>query len=315
MLNGTKKCFFILALTGLSFAASPLWATPERDDPGVIAYWNNVANLIETGKYQEAEKILEKALRDSYEDACYYMGMLHVRKKDSRKAVYYFKKGAEQNELNSEFKLAQLYAVGWGIPRNEAESFRLFKKIADRSGYPEALFQTGRMLLVGEGTPVDRSEAVRYLKQVSDPRCGTEMLPHAQHLLGVYYLEEAEKCGDAGRKKELFADAVRILKLAAASKISGAWITLGGIYYKGRDGRKPDPEKAVLCYLAAVAIDAPAEAHYNLGVIAIENKDYDEALKWMQLAAAQGNLKAKHFVEKDYPKFKGVRTAPERKIR
>ena len=313
MLNSTKKCFSVLALTGVSLMCSPLWATAERDDPGVVAYWNNVANLIESKRYKEAEKILEKALRDDYEDACYYMGMLHVRKGEKEKALFYFRKGAALEEINSMFKLAQLYALGWGVAKNEAEAFRLLKKTADRSGYPEAIFQTGRMLLVGEGTSPDRSKAVYYLKQVSDPRCGTEMLPQAQHLLGTYFLEEAEKCGETGRKKELFADAVRILRLAAANKVSGAWISLGGIYYNGSDGSKPDPEKAVLCYLAAVAIDAPVKAHYNLGVIALQNKDYDEALRWMQLAAAQGDPQAKHFVEKDYPKLKGVRTAPEKK--
>lgn len=288
MSAGSGKFFLTLITVSISFAAFSLGAAHLRSDPADTMHLEGIQTMIGNGQYIRAEQLLEEAIRRDCKEACYYMGMLHARKGEKSKAAFYFKKGAALNDANSEFKLAQLYSLGWGVPKDKARAFAMFKKISDRFGYAEAMLETGRMLLTGEGTAVNRSEAVRYLKQISAPG-SSKVLPAAQYLLGSYYLEEAEMTGDTDRQKEFFGKGLQLLRLAGSGKVSEAWITLGNIYYNGKFDLESDREKARLCFYAAVAIDGSPKAQYQLGVIAMENRETEEAHRWMQLASRQRN--------------------------
>ena len=295
----------LLAAAGFVFMPT-LKGTQE-----IESEYDEITALIEKKQFKEASALLEDPLRRQEPEAFYYAGMICVYQKDTANALRRFEKGSELQDLNCMYKLAHMYALGIGIAKDPAKAFHLLKKVADRSGHREALFQTGRMLLLGEGTAPDTTEALLYLRRAGEPAENFEASPKAQLLLGAFYREKVDQEKDADKKKELLNEAVRFLKYAAANKESEAWITLGGIYYQGVGGVTPDKSIAELCYSAA-ASHGSAKGFYNLGVLAIDRKNFDEALMWMKKAAELGDTQAVRFVEKDYPKYKKSLTMPRK---
>ena len=51
--------------------------------------------------------------------------------KDFKKAVYWFTKAAEQDNVNSVFSLAGLYETGTGVPQDKMKALQLYSKAAE----------------------------------------------------------------------------------------------------------------------------------------------------------------------------------------
>ena len=305
MIDRGKKFVFAAFVATSALLLPQLDAAPAPELEEKKTFEKTVA-LMTAQKFKEAEKLLEGLLRKNSPRAYYYMGMIQARKNDPQKTLAYFRKGTELGDLDCTFKLACLYSMGWGIPKDMPGAFALFKKVAERSGYPEAYFQMGRMLIIGEGLPADQKAAVKYLKAAAEPE-SKENEPHpvAPYLLGTFFKEEAAKTKDAAKQKELWNNAFYYLELAAERKVCGAWLNLGNMYYYGNGISEPDKDRALLCFKAAAADAQHAPTAWsNIAAIALEKGDPDEALKWMKLAAEKGNAAAQKFLREGYAHYK-----------
>ena len=313
-----KKLVFAAFIAFFALLTPQLAAAPLPEKAGK-KFFEKVTALVNAQKYKEAEALLAGPLSKNSPEAHYYMGVIQTRLKDPKKALYHFQKGAELNEINSIFKLACIHSMGWGTPKDMPKAFALFKIVAERSGYPEAYFQMGRMLLIGEGLPADQTAAVKYLKAAAEPDSEANTPhPNAPYLLGTFYKEQAPKTADAAKQKELWNSAFYYLELAAERNVGGAWLTLGNMYYFGNGISEADKERAVLCYKAAAAHEEQiAKACSNIAAVALEKGDADEALKWMKLAAERGNAAAQRFVREDYARYKkkNAGKTPEKKVK
>lgn len=80
----------------------------------------------------------------SYED-----GLAAYESNDFKKAAEIWQELAEQGNIPSQLKMAELYSRGSGVKRDRAAAFKLYNSAADR-GSLEAMFQLGLIYMSGQ---------------------------------------------------------------------------------------------------------------------------------------------------------------------
>ena len=65
---------------------------------------------------------------------------------------------AKQGKLYAQFNLGIMYQIGRGIPQNDAEAFKWYRKAAEQ-GYATAQFNIGLRYAQGEGVPENSIKA------------------------------------------------------------------------------------------------------------------------------------------------------------
>jgi uncharacterized protein len=80
---------------------------------------------------------------------------------DETKALAELGMAAAQNNL------ALMYDNGEGVPENDAEAVKWYRKAADQ-GLVEAQFNLGNMYESGEGVPENDAEAVKWYRKAAD---------------------------------------------------------------------------------------------------------------------------------------------------
>ena len=115
--------------------------------------------------------------------------------------------------------------------------------------------------------------------------------------------------------------AARSLQLARESSAKGSrygQCTLGMLHSEGAGGLETDHTQAAALFRLAAAQNL-AEAQCNLGILYYDGcvvaPDFVEALRWWQLAAAQGHPAALNFVGQCYERGHGVRKCKAAAIR
>lgn len=84
--------------------------------------------------------------------------------KNEIEAVKWYRKAADQGHAIAEFNLALCYEQGIGIPRNSEEAFRWYK-LAAVHGNIEAQNSTGYCYEYGEGVSQDYGEALKWYRE------------------------------------------------------------------------------------------------------------------------------------------------------
>jgi len=119
----------------------------------------------------------------SYED-----GQVAYDTKDYHQAVEIWEGLAEQGDIQSQLKMAELYSKGFFVKRkqlikkNQTTSFKLYNQAADQ-GSSEALLQLGLIYMIGQGEIKRDAEKARelYLKAANQGYAA------AQYYYGVSY--------------------------------------------------------------------------------------------------------------------------------
>jgi TPR repeat protein len=88
---------------------------------------------------------------------------------------------AKQGHAYAQYNLGLMYAKGIGVPENDAEAVKWYRKAADQ-GYADAQFNLGLMYEFGEGVPENDAEAVKWYRKAADQGDAD-----AQHNLGAMY--------------------------------------------------------------------------------------------------------------------------------
>jgi TPR repeat protein len=86
--------------------------------------------------------------------------------KDEAEAARLFRKAADRDHPVAMYNLALLYEEGRGVPKDEAEAVRLYRQAAGL-GEPDAINNLGRMYALGKGVPKDRTEALRLFREAA----------------------------------------------------------------------------------------------------------------------------------------------------
>jgi TPR repeat protein len=153
-----------------------------------------------------------------------------------------------------------MYESGRGVPADQVESVRWFRKAADQ-GEPGAQFKLGVKYTMGSGVPQDKKEAVRWLRMAAE-QDDTD----AQLFLAWAYPDSRPSAN------ELAAQRVSRLREAAERGLASAQGSLGELY---RDG-KGVPQDYVQAHL-----------WFNLAASQSTGEDHD------QYAAARDDIATK----------------------
>ena len=108
-------------------------------------------------------------------------GVSASQKGDFKTAFSFYKKAAEQGELEAQFNVGLYYDIGRGVLQDYAEAVRWYKLAADQ-GYSAAQYNLGFMYANGEGVLQDYAEAVRWYKLAA-----VQGHSNAQARLGLRY--------------------------------------------------------------------------------------------------------------------------------
>lgn len=85
-------------------------------------------------------------------------------------------------EAESQFKLAQKYAIGDGVKENNAEAVKWYLKAAEK-GHPKAALNMSRLYFTGEGLEQDDVKGAQWML-----RAATAGDSYAAALMGMLYL-------------------------------------------------------------------------------------------------------------------------------
>ena len=88
---------------------------------------------------------------------------------------------AEQGDVDAQYNLALMYRKGEGVPENDAEAVKWYRKAADQ-GYAKAQYNLGFMYANGDGVPENDAEAVKWYRKAAE-----QGHANAQSNLGFMY--------------------------------------------------------------------------------------------------------------------------------
>jgi len=143
-------------------------AAGQKYPPAQHALARLFLGATEAGARERAEgvKLMRAAARASHPLAQVELGLMHERgqyvKRDSKRAVAWFQRAAEQAFAPGQFLLALALAKGRGIKKNQAAAHDWGRRAAER-GYGEAQLWLGYRYLKGDGVKRDRVEGLAWL--------------------------------------------------------------------------------------------------------------------------------------------------------
>ena len=97
--------------------------------------------------------------------AQYFLGVMYsfgrgVPQNDAE-AVKWYRKAAEQGVVPAQYNLGVAYDEGYGVPQNDAEAVKWYRKAAEQ-GFAQAQYNLGVMYYFGEGVSVNSIKAYMW---------------------------------------------------------------------------------------------------------------------------------------------------------
>ncbi len=215
--------------------------------------------------------------------AQFYAGQMYANgygaPRDGAEAARWYRMAAEQGHEMAHNALSAAYRSGRGIPRDSMESIRLLRALADL-GNAAARYQLALRYRWGEGVPQDNGEYVRLLLLAAEQSFNNSY--NAYMALGNAYLR-----GDGVAQDD--AEAARWFGLAAAANPDNSLADrrIAAMHYYGKI-----PQETAADSIAKLVSDGSrsAAASYELGLMRYHGKgapqDVDEALRLLRGAAA-----------------------------
>ncbi len=199
---------------------------------------------------------------------------------------------AEQGDMEAQAKLGVIYSRGEGVPQDDKEAAKWFRKAAEQ-GHQQSQAILGGMYNLGQGVQQDDEQAVKWYRKAAEQGYAS-----AQCMLGTIY-------GDGQGVAQNNKEAVNWYKKAAEQGDANAQFHLGKMYCSGR-GVSKDYRKGVK-WLRKAAEQQHADAQYLMGVRYRLGQgvpqDNQEAARWYKKASDRGVPRAQWMLGKQY--FKG----------
>lgn len=265
--------------------------------------------------------------------------------KIATEAISWWRKAAEQGNMEAEVALATCLTGGWGLPVPDGVEGAKWNRKAAEQGNGDAAFQLGMAYEDGNGVPMDGAEAVKWFRRAED--LGDDLAKGtAETMIGHIYAKgecvakddrEAvkwyrkaaehgidlaqEKLGRAyllgeGVTKDL-EDAKKWLERAARNgnkKAQDELVKLTGEIIKSpieelRDkAEKGDPKAQLSLAIAYARWKLKTADAWGLTIPQREpvRKDTAEAMKWLRKSADQGYPQAEYYMGYAYRDGFGV---------
>ena len=261
--------------------------------------------------YVEAVKWYRKAAEQNHPQALYELGVCYTKgagvARDAVEAVKWYRKAAGQNYAEAQYNLGVCYDEGAGVVKDELEAVKWYRKAAGQN-LAEAQHNLGVCYDNGYGVLADSVEAYKWwlLAAAQEFEPAKKPITVMERQLTREQLAEGQKLASDFKPPEVpsldaphsEADGKPLAELRAKAEAGDAKAQneLGETFQTGKLGVRKDAVAAVKWFRQAAAQNLAA-AQSNLGGC-YERGDgvakYElEAYKWVLLAAAQGDTKAK----------------------
>lgn len=215
------------------------------------------------------------------------LGTIAEDNEDYLEALKWYEKAAEQGSEIAQYEIVNFYYNKKGA-KEELEKAEQWILKDDEQRSDKMIVMFGKIAFDSK----NYSDAFKWFKKAAD-----NGLAEAKNILGFLY---SQGIGIETDKDE----ALKLFKESAEKGEPTAQLNLGNCYYNG-EGTEKDLEKAKYWYLKAH--DAGFnEATTMLGMVACDENNYSEAVKWLREAADKGNSDAQNRLSFLYKEGLGV---------
>jgi len=265
----------------------------------LVAYYGNVKG--------------QSALGQMYEKG-YYVDV------DMKEAIIWYKKAAEQSDINAQLSLAYIYRNVDG-EKDDKKALEVFSKLA-RAGNLDAQKKLGYSYMMGERAPQNYKQAMYWFQKAQEQgdgySCGAIGWMYSSGLgveknlqQALYWFKKGIERNDKYSKNEIAGLEKKIERLAQASlhQKSIKEYNLGHKWERGIAGYE-DHNKAIKHYKKAIKL-GNIKAKFRLAQVYERSeqiaRDYSSALYWYKKAAEHGDALAYYRVSKLYRAGHGVK--------
>ena len=161
------------------------WKLDEAVNAAVVADINEAFVAYGRGDYATSLRLLRPLAVQGHANAQFNLGMMYqdghgVPQNDSE-AAKWFRRAAVQGFIDAQSSLGAMHIDGRGVPQNHTEAVRCLRLAADQ-GDAEAQSNLGNMYLKGTGIKQSVAEAMKWYR-----RAGDQGLAVAQFNVGFGY--------------------------------------------------------------------------------------------------------------------------------
>ncbi len=226
------------------------------------------------------------------------------KKKNYKKAAYYYKQAAKLGHIRAQCCLGVMYKEGLGIKISNEKAMYWFQEAANQGD------ACGQYLLGNEILRQNKEIEVKSLKAIEwYQKAAKQGYIPAQSALGKMYASGRGVKQDYEKASYWFQKRYHLTRQAAEQGDSDAQFRLGLMYKVGGIGLKRN-----VCLAAEWCQKAARQGHSDaqtfLGKLYLRgegvNQNYNEAVKWYEKACAQGNINALLCLGDMYAKGEGV---------
>ncbi|EGB06301.1 hypothetical protein AURANDRAFT_29473, partial [Aureococcus anophagefferens] len=202
--------------------------------------------------------------------------------KSDKKAAKIWKRAVELGNVDAMRHLARLHETGSGVKLDKKKAEQLYRAAADRG---DAVAQCNLGIFLDSGKKFEK--AVRYFALAAD-----QGYTDAELNLGCCYMDGEGTEVDLGKARYWFERAAAKGREEAITALAHLDAQLGRLYRTG-SGVKLDKKKAEQLYRTA-ADRGDAVAQSNLAVFLHSENKFEEAFRYLALAADQGWTAGEH---------------------
>lgn len=224
--------------------------------------------------------------------------------KDIQIAVKWFELAANQNHKKAQYQLGKMYLYGEELSPNFLFAFKFLSKAAENN-YVEAQYELGNYYTLDSVGKRQYSKAIKWYTQAAE-----KLHTGALTKLGKLYIEGKGVKPDPKKGKQYLNRAARqgdqeasnYLKTIAMTAENPAQDSISADTEQQEDiDPAPDVEKFATVFeqMLIVAQEGNANAQYSVALSFLDGsagirKDNEQAVKWMQSAAAQDHHAAQY---------------------
>jgi membrane associated rhomboid family serine protease len=179
----------LLLISPAIAAGYQIYRSRQADRPKRERYQLGI-EAIDRHEYEQALKHLEPLAQANDTRALYALAQLYAAGsgvlRDESKAVELYARAAERGHTAARYALGAMYADGRGVPRNSVKAIDCYEKAAE-AGMPEAANSLAYIYENGIGISADREKAIEWYYRAAVKYQQTKRLDDAQAI--IHHLE------------------------------------------------------------------------------------------------------------------------------
>lgn len=188
--------------------------------------WGGEQNDDEALKWLKAAVDQENARAQLLLAMSYYGNYLNIEP-DISKAVYWYRKSAEQGNVVAQFNMGYMYIYGEKVSQDFSKGIYWMTKAAEQ-GFADAQLNIGSCYWQGLGVAKDKQVAFGWWRQAAE-----QGNIEAQYVLGTELIEESRNIAGKKRAKEISTEGIYYLEMAAKAGNIDAPYFLALVYSLG----------------------------------------------------------------------------------